>query len=326
MSLLSYKLTETGIILRVKILDSSSSLGLGLTGLVFGSTGLTVATIADNEAATTAYLSATSLIEDITTLGTYAAPTATKCRFKEVDAQDHRGVYEIHIADARFAVSGAKYLLVSIRGATDAAECDALIPLVTNDPYKDVHAGITLLSEWLGIIAGKQVGDATALTEIAATGAGSGTYDEATDSLEALSDGGISSVVVGPLTSAQTPGNIIGTPTPLEQFDHAAHTHLITVNDADGDPISLTGKTLKFVCETRASTPVLVFSVDTVTGPRITVTGASNEIANVQILPADYADDGPGSYNWRLWDTTTAGSEALLLFGTFEIVQTLSPA
>jgi hypothetical protein len=49
-------------------------------------------------------------------------------------------------------------------------------------------AGITLLAEWLGLLAGKQAGDATALTEIKATGDGSGTYDPTTDSVEALRD------------------------------------------------------------------------------------------------------------------------------------------
>ncbi len=48
--------------------------------------------------------------------------------------------------------------------------------------------GITSLAEWLGLIAGKQAGDATALTEIKATGAGSGTYDPTTDSNEAGRD------------------------------------------------------------------------------------------------------------------------------------------
>lgn len=48
--------------------------------------------------------------------------------------------------------------------------------------------GITLLAEWLGLIAGKQSGNATARTELRATGAGSGTYDETTDSLEANRD------------------------------------------------------------------------------------------------------------------------------------------
>ncbi len=46
--------------------------------------------------------------------------------------------------------------------------------------------GITLHNEWLGAIAGDQNADATALTEIRASGAGSGTYDPNNDSIEAI--------------------------------------------------------------------------------------------------------------------------------------------
>ncbi len=51
-----------------------------------------------------------------------------------------------------------------------------------------LFAGITSVAEWLGLIAGKQVGNSTARTELRATGAGSGTYDETTDSQEATRD------------------------------------------------------------------------------------------------------------------------------------------
>lgn len=51
-------------------------------------------------------------------------------------------------------------------------------------------AGITKLAEWLGLMAGKQTGDSTARTELRATGTGSGTFDETTDSMEAIRDGG----------------------------------------------------------------------------------------------------------------------------------------
>jgi len=50
--------------------------------------------------------------------------------------------------------------------------------------------GITLLAQWLGLIAGKQTGNSTARTELRATGAGSGTFDETTDSQEAVRDRG----------------------------------------------------------------------------------------------------------------------------------------
>jgi len=53
-----------------------------------------------------------------------------------------------------------------------------------------LFSGITSLAEWLGLIAGKQTGDATARTELRGTGAGSGTFDETADSLEAVRDRG----------------------------------------------------------------------------------------------------------------------------------------
>lgn len=51
-----------------------------------------------------------------------------------------------------------------------------------------LFTGITSLAEWLGLMAGKQTGNSTARTELRATGAGSGTFLETTDSLEAAAD------------------------------------------------------------------------------------------------------------------------------------------
>ncbi len=126
---------QTSVVLRVKLLDSSSTVGAGLAGLTSASSGLIISTIADNEASATSYTVAGSTIETITTLGTYAAPTATKCRFKEVDSTNHKGIYELQIANARFAVSSAKSLLISILGATNLAQADFIVPLVSDDPY-----------------------------------------------------------------------------------------------------------------------------------------------------------------------------------------------
>lgn len=53
-----------------------------------------------------------------------------------------------------------------------------------------LFSGITSLAEWLGLIAGKQAGDSTARSELRSTGAGSGTFDETHDSLEAVRDRG----------------------------------------------------------------------------------------------------------------------------------------
>src|SRR5262245_13976768 len=103
----------------VRFLLKSSVDSQGLTGLTSASSGLKIGTIADNEAATTAYTSAGSTIEGITTLGTFATPTTTKCRFKEVDSTNHPGLYEFQFADARFAVSSAKRLVITVSGATN---------------------------------------------------------------------------------------------------------------------------------------------------------------------------------------------------------------
>jgi hypothetical protein len=51
-------------------------------------------------------------------------------------------------------------------------------------------SGITNLAQWLGLLAGKQTGNSTARTEVRATGGGSGTFDETTDSQEAIRDRG----------------------------------------------------------------------------------------------------------------------------------------
>ena len=141
--LIDFKNGQTSIVLRVKILDSTVTTGAGKTGLTSSSSGLIISTIADNEATATAYTQAGATIDTITTLGTFAAPTTGHCRFKEVDSTNHKGIYEIQIADARFAVSNAKFIQVSISGVTGMAECDFLVPLRKLDQYDGVRAGLT---------------------------------------------------------------------------------------------------------------------------------------------------------------------------------------
>jgi hypothetical protein len=114
--------SPTSVIFRVKLMDSSVATGAGKTGLAYDTASLIISTIQNDEATATAYTQAAGTIETIATLGTYAAPTATKCRFKEVDSTNHPGVYEIQLADARFASCNS--LIVSISGAADLAECD----------------------------------------------------------------------------------------------------------------------------------------------------------------------------------------------------------
>jgi hypothetical protein len=132
---------------RVRFTLKDKTTGQGKTGLSISTTGLLIATIADNEAAATAYTVAGSTIETIATLGTFATPTATKCRFKEVDATNHKGLYEFQFADARFAVTNAKRLVISVNDA-EATILDADYEIeFTNDLtasiWDEVNTGAT---------------------------------------------------------------------------------------------------------------------------------------------------------------------------------------
>ena len=116
---------------------------LPVTGLTHTSTGLIISTINNNESTPVVYTAAANNIETITTLGTFANPTSGKCRFREVSATNHPGLYEFHIADARFAANGDR-LVISVSGAAGL-------------PALGVHYEIDLLAHanvraWLGII------------------------------------------------------------------------------------------------------------------------------------------------------------------------------
>lgn len=117
-----FGVSPASVVLRVKLMNSSVTTGAGLTGLTNTSSGLIISTIKIGESTATVYTSAASNIETIATLGTYAAPSSNKCRFKEVDATNHKGIYELQFADARFQTTDA--LIISISGATNLAEAD----------------------------------------------------------------------------------------------------------------------------------------------------------------------------------------------------------
>lgn len=164
---------ENSRIVRVKLLDSTSTTGAGKTGLTSASAGLIISTIADVEATPTAYTQAGGTIETVATLGTYAAPTATKCRFKEVDATNHPGLYELQFADARMSVASAKELIVSIHGAAGLAQGDLRVELSRFDiqtakqavslAAADVSGNLPAdVVNWKGAVAPAMTGDAFA--------------------------------------------------------------------------------------------------------------------------------------------------------------------
>jgi hypothetical protein len=132
-------------IIRVFLLDSTSTVGAGLAGLTYASSGLVISVIANNSPTATVYTVAANHIEDITTLGTYQAPSTSCCRFKEVDATNHKGLYEIQLADAIFSPSNAVYLDINVYGATNLVQQPKRVMLNRVDWQDSVREGLTAL-------------------------------------------------------------------------------------------------------------------------------------------------------------------------------------
>lgn len=123
-------------ILRFILMDSSSSSGGALVGLLSSTSGLIISTIADVEATPTVYTSAASHVDTVATLGTYAAPTSGHCNFKQVDSTNHPGLYELQLANTRFSITNASYLIVTVQAP--GANCSPQSFLIDLDAQVDV--------------------------------------------------------------------------------------------------------------------------------------------------------------------------------------------
>lgn len=120
------KKNSTSKILRIFITDSSKTDGSGLTGLVHNTASLTAYYIREGAASTTAI-----------TLVTATVGTFTSSGFKEVDATNMPGVYELHPPNACIA-SGADSVLIFLKGASNMAALPLEIQLDDNDA-KDIY-------------------------------------------------------------------------------------------------------------------------------------------------------------------------------------------
>jgi hypothetical protein len=128
----------TSFICHIFIQDTSKSDGSGLTGLVWNSGSLTGYYMRSGAA------SAVSLsLATITTLGTYAG-SATATGFKEVDAANMPGVYELQPCNNALA-SGANQVVLLLKGATNMAAVVLEIQLQDLNFNDAVRAGLTAL-------------------------------------------------------------------------------------------------------------------------------------------------------------------------------------
>lgn len=199
-----------------------------------------------------------------------------------------------------------------------------------------IFAGITTLAQWLGLIAGKQVGNSTARTEIRATGAGSGTYDETTDSTQALRDrgdaawttgagggGGTTTIVIGPVAATVNDvaiaGSTGGVIHPLSMFKAQRATIVFVITDGNGDPIDLSADDLSFVIHNSAGTTIAEINTTNeagqfVVGDSVAASGDQDQLT----LTLETAQNNltVGTYEYKLWNTTLA---AVLASGRYQI-------
>ena len=152
------------------------------------------------------------------------------------------GMADAHLIDGRGLTASSAITVGAYIGGTGAAALEA-----TAQSILGKFTGITLLAQWLGAMAGKQTSNATALTEINATGEGSGTYTGSSHSLQKIIETGST----GPWTSGGGGGGGTGAnsvnPTvddgtdPLEgakvRFTKGAESYIQTM-EADGQPPS----------------------------------------------------------------------------------------
>lgn len=100
--------------------------------------------------------------------------------------------------------------------------------------------------------------------------------------------------------SSTTPTGVV-TSSPITVYQNSAQSVPITVTDAAGNAVNLSGKTLKFNVYDETDPQSIKFSYST-TASSITISGASNNVATVQFSATDTA--GFGSFKYILWNTT----------------------
>lgn len=201
---------------RVFIMDSTSTTGAGKTGLTTASSGLAVSTITDNESTVTEYTVAASNLETITTIGTWAAPSTNKCRFKEIDSSKLAGWYELQFAAARANVSNSTLLQGNIYGATGMA------PVAFEIQLEPVAVNVV---QWIGslitesavgrFIAGmKQFFDiaspTSTMNNVTSVGSVSGAVGSVTGNVGGNVVGSIGSVATGGITAGSIAADAIG--------------------------------------------------------------------------------------------------------------------
>lgn len=215
MAKLSLVKGTTSYIAQVFIQDSSSTTGAGLTGLVFNSGSMTAYYHRDTDTTAT-----------VMTLVTMTVGTWTSLGFKEIDATNMPGWYQLGIPNAALA-TGAKNIGIHLKGATNMAPLPIEIELTATDNQDAVRGGMTALPNAAAEAAGG----------LYTRGTGAGQINQAANGqIDANLARILNTAVATPATAGVLDVNI-------KNMNNIAATAITTINANVGttQPINFTG-------------------------------------------------------------------------------------
>lgn len=141
-----------GLIAHVTVRSSTNT---AVTGLTSASSGLIISLMCPTDSAGTNFTVAGSTIETITTIGTFAAPTSGKIRFKEIDATNRPGEYEIQIAAANIPTATTKrHMRILVHGAAGTVPSHVDVPLLSADLQGTSGNNFTAMYDGTGYAGG----------------------------------------------------------------------------------------------------------------------------------------------------------------------------
>ncbi len=245
---------STSVRKYIFIADSSSTVGAGLTGLVYNSASLTAYYIAGDLSAPVQITLATM------TVGTWATGG-----FIQVDATNMPGWYEIGIPNA--ALDGGNEVVIQFKGAANMVPVNLKIELDVVDTQDAVRLGLTALPNAAADAAGGLViSDA-------------GGFDIDNRSLSAAAVGKANrtliSVVTGTVGSSSNTTTVISSA--LSPAGSAADQFIgrIMIFDENTTTVSLRGQATEITASTASATPqftVTTLTTAPVSGDTFTIT------------------------------------------------------
>jgi hypothetical protein len=164
MAKLSIVAGATSQSVTIFIQDSSSTVGAGLSGLVFNTSGLIAYyTFTGANAGSTAI-----------TLATLAAVNSafSSGGFKEIDATNMKGLYRLDLPNAALATSKGQSSVIQLGGATNMATCVLEIELTGWNNQDGVHGGLTCLPNTAVTTNASLITSGTGTDQLQVTGGG----------------------------------------------------------------------------------------------------------------------------------------------------------